>query len=70
MMEPDLGHITDHLAKLDLPGDPAVVATIFTTLISGFAAEWLAGERRDLPDDEAIETLTSFIYAGIGGERR
>jgi AcrR family transcriptional regulator len=74
MMEPDLGHIADHLTALDLPGDPVVIATIFTTLISGFAAEWLSGEdagsRRALSDDEAIDTLTAFIHAGIGGEKR
>jgi AcrR family transcriptional regulator len=73
MMEPDLHHIADHLAGLDLPGDPLVVASIFTGLISTFAAMWLSGNHprlgRDLSDEEAIETLTSFVYAGIGGER-
>jgi AcrR family transcriptional regulator len=63
MMEPDRGHIAAHLAKLDLPGEPLVIASIFGTLVSTFAAEWMS----KLPDDEAIETLTSFIYGGIGG---
>jgi len=71
MLEPDLRHIADHLGGLDLPGDPLVVASIFTTVISQNAAAWLSGNGpdlgRELSDDEAIETLTSFIYAGIGG---
>jgi AcrR family transcriptional regulator len=71
MLEPDLHHIADHLAGLDLPGDPLVVALIFTQLISSFAATWVAGNAphlgRRLSDEEAIETLTSFVYAGIGG---
>jgi len=73
MVEPDVRHIADHLAALDLPGDPLVVATMFTTLVSGFAAMWQSGTGPDLgralPDDEAVDTLTSFIYAGIGGAR-
>jgi AcrR family transcriptional regulator len=73
MIEPDLRHIADHLAGLDLPGDPLVVASIFTTVVSGFAAMWQSGAGpdlgRDLSDDEAIDTLTSFIHAGIGGPR-
>jgi AcrR family transcriptional regulator len=73
MLEPDLRHIADHLRGLDLPGDPLVVASLFTTVISGFAATWLAGNGpdlgRDLADDESVETLTSFVWAGIGGSR-
>lgn len=64
MMEPDRRHIADHLAKLDLPGQPRVIASMFGALVLAFAAEWTG----TLPDDEAIETLTSFIYAGIGGK--
>jgi len=76
MLEPDLHHIADHLirardAGLRLPGDPLVVATAFTQLISAFAATWQSdagpGLGRRLSDDEAIETLTSFVYAAIGG---
>jgi hypothetical protein len=66
MMAPDRGHIADHLAKLDLPGPPLVVASMFGALVSTFAAEWMS----KMPDDEAIETLTSFIYGGIGGGNR
>jgi AcrR family transcriptional regulator len=71
MVEPDLHHIADHLAELKLPGDPLVVASMFTTLVSTFAATWLSGAGPDLgralPDDEAIESLTSFIHNAIGG---
>lgn len=72
MMEPDLHHIAGHLAQLDLPGDPVVVASMFVSLLSTFAATWLSGHHpdlgRELSDEEAIETLTSFVYAGIGGK--
>jgi len=71
MLEPDLHHIAAHLAELKLPGDPLVVASMFTALVSTFAATWLSGAGpdlgRDLPDDEAIESLTSFIHRAIGG---
>jgi AcrR family transcriptional regulator len=76
MIEPDLHHIAEHLvhardAGLRLPGDPLVVATAFTQLIATFAATWQSGAGPDLgrplDDNEAIETLTSFVYAAIGG---
>ncbi len=66
MMEPDLRHIADHLAKIDdLPGDPLVVATIFTATISSLGQRWLSAGR-EIADDEAIETLTSFLHRGMG----
>jgi AcrR family transcriptional regulator len=71
MLEPDYGHIVDHLAGLALPGDPLVVASIFSSLLSAFTTMWQSGTGpdlgRELSDDEAIETLTSFIHAGVGG---
>jgi AcrR family transcriptional regulator len=71
MLEPDLRHIAAHLNGLDLPGDPLVMATIFTRTLWAFATTWLSPDRpdlgRELSDDEAIETLTSFLYAGLGG---
>jgi AcrR family transcriptional regulator len=76
LIEPDIRHIADHLvqardAGLRLPGDPLVVATAFSTLVPAFAAMWQSDAApelgRPLPDDEAVETLTSFIYGGIGG---
>ncbi|MEU4236634.1 TetR/AcrR family transcriptional regulator [Actinoplanes sp. NPDC026619] len=66
MMAPDREHIAAHLAKLDLPGAPLVVASMFNALVYTFAAEWMS----KMPDDEAIETLTSFIHRGIGGSGR
>jgi len=67
MLEPDLHHIADHLAGLDLPGDPLVVAAMFTTLLSGFAAAWMSGgvPGPELSDDEVIDALTSFVHRGI-----
>jgi AcrR family transcriptional regulator len=71
LLEPDLQHIADHLKNLDLPGDPLVVATMFTTLLSTFADLWLSGRGprldREPSDDEMIDMLTSFFHAGIGG---
>ena len=77
MVEPDLHHIADHLirardAGLHLPGDPLVVASALTQLLATFAATWQSGAGPDLgrplSDEEAIETLTSFAYAAIGGQ--
>ncbi len=71
MLDPDLHHIADHLASLKLPGDPMVVATMFTAVLSGFAELWLSGAAPDLgralSDDEAIDSLTTFIHQGVGG---
>jgi AcrR family transcriptional regulator len=71
MLEPDLRHIAGHLDGLDLPGDPLVLATMFTHTLWGFATTWLSPDPpplgRDLSDDEAIETITSFLHAGLGG---
>ncbi|WP_436522052.1 TetR/AcrR family transcriptional regulator [Actinoplanes sp. HUAS TT8] len=71
LLAPDLGHIADHLAGLALPGDPLVCASLFGTTISAFATSWLSANRpdlgRELSDDEAIDTLTGFLHAGLGG---
>ncbi len=69
LTDPDLRHMAEHLVRareggLTLPGDPARLAEIFTTLMAEMAAQWQAA---GMPDDEAIELLTSFYYAGIGG---
>ncbi|WP_433377375.1 TetR/AcrR family transcriptional regulator [Actinoplanes sp. CA-142083] len=64
MSKPDIVHLSRHMAKAaPSSGDPAVLASIFTLLVSTFAATWI--DR--LPDDEAIETLTRFVYGGING---
>ena len=63
MMKPDIVHLSGHMAKAAPSADPAVLASIFSGLVSTFAATWID----KLPDDEAIETLTSFVYGGING---
>ena len=72
MLEPDLHHIAGHLTGLDLPGDPLVLASIFSSTLSGFAEMWLSGQRpdtgRDVGDDELIDTLTTFVWAGLRGQ--
>ena len=65
MLEPDVRHIADHLDGLDLPGDRLVTASLFTTTIAAFAETWLGR----LPDDEAIDTLTGFLHAGLSHGR-
>jgi len=69
MREPDLRHLAGHLRNLDLPGDPLVVATLVTSALQSFARTWLGDDRPgpELSDEEAVETLTSFVWAGIGG---
>jgi AcrR family transcriptional regulator len=74
LMEPDLYHLGEHLeqardAGVRLPGEPVVVAALMRAAMVQFAQFWLGeggvrGQR--LTDDEAIETITSFIYGGIG----
>jgi AcrR family transcriptional regulator len=63
MLEPDLRHIADHMAKAAPSADPMVLATIFNAVVGSFAATWID----KLPDTEAIETLTAFVYGGING---
>ena len=63
MLEPDLRHIADHMAKAAPAADPMALATIFNSVVVSFADTWID----KLPDDQAIETLTSFLYAGING---
>jgi AcrR family transcriptional regulator len=73
LMEPDQHHIADHLTRLDLPGDPLVLSTLLSGLMNVAATTWQGTDHpdlgRELTDDEAIETLTSFIWSGLGGGR-
>ena len=63
MTRPDVVHLARHMERAAPEGDPAVLASIFSLLVSTFAATWID----KIPDDEAIETLTTFVYGGING---
>ncbi|GAB6899080.1 TetR/AcrR family transcriptional regulator [Kineosporia succinea] len=63
MLDPDLHHLATHLTGLDLRGDPLVAAAIISRLMWSFASTSLP----NTGDDEAIETLTTFIHAGLAG---
>lgn len=76
MLAPNTRDIADHLDHIraaggELPGDPMVVASAMVSLIAQFTYTWLVdgGEElgRELGDDEALDTLTAFIYRGIAG---
>ena len=48
---------------------------MFGMLLSSFAATWLSEDNRphlgrELSDEEAIETLTSFLHGGFSAGRR
>ena len=62
MMEPDLRHIADHLKGL--PGDPLAMASLFTATLSAAVTAW---QDRGIPDQEAIEALTTFMWRGLAG---
>ncbi|GLY01844.1 TetR/AcrR family transcriptional regulator [Actinoplanes sp. NBRC 101535] len=66
MLEPDLHHIAGHLVGLDVPGDPMTAASLFSATLSGYAAAYFAGPA-ELSEEAAIEALTSFLHAGLGG---
>jgi AcrR family transcriptional regulator len=61
-------------AGLQLPGDPAVLASAVNALLEGFCAIWLAGDGepigRSLGDEEGIDTLTGLLSYGLTGPRR
>jgi AcrR family transcriptional regulator len=63
MLEPDRRHIADHMAKASPRSDPLVLATIFASVLSTFADTWMD----KIPDEQAITTVTDFLYAGIRG---
>ncbi len=58
-------------AGIELPGDPAVLASAFNALLEGFCEVWIAGSGepigRALPDDEAIDTITGLLHHGLTG---
>jgi AcrR family transcriptional regulator len=78
MLVPDLRHLAEHLerardAGVRLPGEPLLVAAVvrgaFTQLAQFLLIEGGPGLDREVSDEEAIETVTSFVFAGIGAIR-
>ncbi len=76
LMAADQDHLIGHLdwitkAGRSLPGDPAVVIAAMSGLLDGFAYRWqlTAGRLggRPVPDDEVIDTLTTFIHRALNG---
>jgi AcrR family transcriptional regulator len=72
----NVDHLTDHLdpitkAGRNLPGPPELVLPIFAGLLDGFSYRWQQSEGvfggRRVDDDEAIDTLTEFIYRALNG---
>jgi AcrR family transcriptional regulator len=74
MMEPDLHHIAEHVeqagaAGVRLPAEPVVVAALMRAAMVQFAQFWQGegGVRGvSLTDDQAIDAITAFVWAGIG----
>jgi AcrR family transcriptional regulator len=76
MMAGNVDNLDDHLdpitnAGRSLPGPPALVLAIFAGLLDGFTYRWQLSEGRfggrHVDDDEAIDTLTEFIYRALNG---
>jgi AcrR family transcriptional regulator len=76
MVAEDTGHMSDHLdwitrAGRTLPGKPDLVLAMFSGLLDGFGYRWQLGDGtvngRRVSDDEAIDTLTEFVYRALNG---
>ena len=76
MVAGNVDHIRDHLDPISeagrrLPGSPELVLPMFEALLDGFRYRWqLAQGRfggRRIDDEEAIDTLTEFIYRALNG---
>jgi AcrR family transcriptional regulator len=76
MMAGNVDHLDDHLDPItksgrSLPGSPELVLTIFAGLLDGFSYRWQLSEGRfggrRIDDEEAIDTLTEFIYRALNG---
>jgi len=72
----NVDHLRDHLDPITkggrtLPGPPELVLPMFAALLDGFRYRWqhfdgqFDGRRVD--EDEAIDTLTEFIYRALNG---
>ena len=76
MMAGNVDHISDHLdpitqAGRHLPGPAELVLPMFVALLDGFSYRWQLNDGRfggrRVDDDEAIDTLTEFIYRALNG---
>jgi AcrR family transcriptional regulator len=76
LINEDVSHLRDHLdpitkAGRTLPGHPEVVLAIFAGLLDGFVNRWqLSGGQfgvHHADEEEAIDTLTDFIYRALNG---
>jgi AcrR family transcriptional regulator len=76
MVTDDVDHMSDHLdpiaeAGRRLPGAPALVLSMFVALLDGFRYRWQLNDGRfggrRVDDDEAIDTLTEFLYRALNG---
>jgi AcrR family transcriptional regulator len=76
MVTEDLEHMRDHLdpiaeAGRRLPGSPELVLSMFVALLDGFRYRWQLNDAkfggRRVDDDEAIDTLTEFLYRALNG---
>ena len=72
----NVDHLRDHLepvikAGRTLPGPPELVLAMFASLLDAFSYRWQQSEGRidgrRVDDDEAIDTLTEFIYRALNG---
>ena len=72
----NVDHISDHLDPITengrrLPGSRELVLPMFVALLDGFSYRWQLNEGRfggrRVDDDEAIDTLTEFIYRALNG---
>ncbi len=69
-------HLDDHLDPItkaghSLPGPPDLVLAMFAGLLDGFSYHWQLSEGRfggrRVDDEEAVDTLTEFIYRALNG---
>jgi hypothetical protein len=76
MMAENVEHLSDHLnpiteAGRSLPGAAELVLPMFESLLDGFRYRWQLAQGqfggRRVDDEEAIDTLTEFIYRALNG---